>query len=136
MGSCNVADGTARYSFTGGQCSDNFSEGGIAFGCGATASRGRNQFAFGTGVNTPTTGTCACTCDQFVVGRYNVYSGATAHLFAVGCGTSDGTRRNALNVTTNGRLGLGVQSIFSATTMSNSANKPSSSLWSTFQMKD
>ena len=133
MGSCNVADGTARYSFTGGQCSDNFSEGGIAFGCGATASRGRNQFAFGTGVTTPTTGTCACTCDQFVVGRYNVYSGATAHLFAVGCGTSDGTRRNALNVTTNGRLGLGCTNpSFQLQLCLNSANKPSSSLWSTF----
>ena len=133
MGSCNVADGTARFSFTGGNCSDNFSEGGIAFGCGATASRGRNQFAFGTGVTTPTTGTCACTCDQFVVGRYNVYSGATAHLFAVGCGTSDGTRRNALNVTTNGRLGLGCTNpSFQLQLCLNSANKPSSSLWSTF----
>ena len=131
FGYCNEADGESAMSLTGGNCSDNFSTSGIAIGCGATASRGLQQYAFGCGTTTPTSGTCAYGSNQFVVGQYNVFStSGRVHLFAVGSGTSDVSRNNALNVDTLGRVGLGLTSPnYQLQLSTNSAAKPSSSTW-------
>jgi hypothetical protein len=133
FGYCNEADGNSAMSLTGGNCSDNFSTSGIAIGCGVTASKGSQQYAFGLGTTTPTSGTLAYGSNQFVVGQYNIYStSGRVHLFAVGKGTSDGARANALNVDTLGRVGLCVTSpSYQLQLSSNSAAKPSSSTWIT-----
>ena len=133
FGYCNEADGNSAMSLTGGNCSDNFSTSGIAIGCGVTASKGSQQYAFGLGTTTPTSGTLAYGSNQFVVGQYNIYStSGKVHLFAVGKGTSDGARANALNVDTLGRVGLCVTSpSYQLQLSSNSAAKPSSSTWIT-----
>lgn len=129
--SCFV-DLNADMSLTGGFDSNNFGKfGSVAIGAGATASFGNNQYAFGTGVTTPTNGSAAYGADQFVVGKFNVYStGGRVHRFAVGNGSSDGIRSNALNVDTFGRTGLGVTSpSYQLQLSSNSAAKPTSSSW-------
>ena len=122
----------ATYSLTGGFDSNNFGGfGSIAIGAGATASTGNNQYAFGTGVTTPTSASAAYGPDQFVVGKFNVYStGGRVHRFAVGNGSYDFSRSNALNVDSFGRTGLGVTAPSYQLQLSlNSAAKPTSSSW-------
>ena len=68
IGNCNTVQGSASYSLTGGQCSDNFSQAGIAFGCGATASTGISNFSLGYGTTTPNNGTTANSNGQMAVG--------------------------------------------------------------------
>ena len=100
---CN--DGS--YSFIGGQDSFNFGDRSISFGSGTTASTGNQQFAFGEGTTTPTSGSAAYGSNQFVVGKFNIYStGGRVHLFAVGNGTGPNSRTNAFNVDTLGRVGV------------------------------
>ena len=100
---CN--DGS--YSFIGGQDSFNFGDRSISFGSGTTASTGNQQFAFGEGTTTPTSGSAAYGSNQFVVGKFNIYStGGRVHLFAVGNGTGPSSRTNAFNVDTLGRVGV------------------------------
>ena len=100
---CN--DGS--YSFIGGQDSFNFGDRSISFGSGTTASLGSQQFAFGEGTTTPTSGSAAYGSNQFVVGKFNIYStGGRVHLFAVGNGLSNASRTNAFNVDTLGRVGV------------------------------
>lgn len=100
---CN--DGS--YSFIGGQDSFNFGDRSISFGSGTTASLGNQQFAFGEGTTTPTSGSAAYGSNQFVVGKFNIFStGGRVHLFAVGNGTGPNSRTNAFNVDTLGRVGV------------------------------
>ena len=100
---CN--DGS--YSFIGGQDSFNFGDRSISFGSGTTASLGNQQFAFGEGTTTPTSGSAAYGSNQFVVGKFNIYStGGRVHLFAVGNGTGPTSRTNVFNVDTLGRVGV------------------------------
>lgn len=124
---CN--DGS--YSFIGGQDAFNFGDRSISFGSGTTASLGNQQFAFGEGTTTPTSGSAAYGSNQFVVGKFNIYNTVgRVHLFAVGNGTSDGSRTNAFNVDTLGRIGLGNSSPSYQLQLSlNSAAKPTSSSW-------
>ena len=99
-------------SLTGGYQSVSFgNSGSVSIGLGCTASTGATQYAFGTGVTTPTTATAAEISDQFAIGRFNVYATSIGHLFAIGNGTSDGSRNTALAVIgegayTNGQLSL------------------------------
>ena len=99
-------------SLTGGYQSVSFgNSGSVSIGLGCTASTGATQYAFGTGVTTPTTATAAEINDQFAIGRFNVYATSIGHLFAIGNGTSDGSRNTALAVIgegsyTNGQLSL------------------------------
>lgn len=124
---CN--DGS--YSFIGGQDAFNFGDRSISFGSGTTASLGSQQFAFGEGTTTPTSGSAAYGSNQFVVGKFNIYNTVgRVHLFAVGNGISDGSRTNAFNVDTLGRIGLGNSSPSYQLQLSlNSAAKPTSSSW-------
>ena len=128
--SCQATD-NAGGSITGGFDCNNFSRFGVAIGRGATASLGENQFAFGQGITTPTSGSLAYGEGQFATGLYNVWAtGGRIHRFAVGNGTSDGSRANAMNVDSLGRMGLGVTSPSSQLQLSlNSASKPTSTLW-------
>jgi Chaperone of endosialidase len=99
-------------SLTGGYQSVSFgNSGSVSIGLGCTASTGATQYAFGTGVTTPTTATAAEINDQFAIGRFNVYATSIGHLFAIGNGSSDGSRNTALAVIgegayTNGQLSL------------------------------
>lgn len=132
FGESCFTDINAKRSLTGGFDCNNFGYyGSVAIGAGATASTGNNQYAFGTGVTTPTSASAAYDSNQFVVGKFNVYStGGRAHRFAVGNGFSDGLRSNALNVDTFGRTGLGVTApSYQLQLSSNSAAKPTSSSW-------
>ena len=130
MGQCNRNCGNASYSFTGGNCSVNFSAGGISFGCGATASNGIANFSFGRGTTNPNNGVTATIEGSFVVGRYNVHSTTACHHFAVGTGTADGSRCTAFNVDANSRVGIGVLAPSCQLQLSqNSAGKPTSSSW-------
>jgi len=94
------------WSFTGGKDSDNFSNFGIAYGSGATASKANTNFAFGEGVTTPTNATAANDANQFVVGKYNSYSDGRIHRFSVGNGTSDLSRFTAFCVDNSSRVGI------------------------------
>ena len=130
MGQCNRNCGNASYSFTGGNCSVNFSAGGISFGCGATASNGIANFSFGRGTVNPNNGVTANIEGSFVVGRYNVEATTNCHHFAVGTGTSGGGRCTAFNVDANSRVGIGVLAPSCQLQLSqNSAGKPTSSSW-------
>ena len=104
VGQNNQASG-ANWSFTGGKESQNFSEFGIAYGSGATASNGDNQFAFGEGTVTPTNATSALSSNQFTVGKFNDFGYDC--LFSVGNGTSTSSRSNALIVRQSGTVGIG-----------------------------
>jgi len=123
--------GFGSYNLSGGQETYNFGTRSISFGSGTTASKGDQQFAFGEGTTTPTSGTAAYGSNQFVVGKFNIYNTVgRVHLFAVGNGTSDGSRTNAFNVDTLGRIGLGNSSPSYQLQLSlNSAAKPTSSSW-------
>lgn len=132
FGESCFTDINAKRSLTGGFDCNNFGYyGSVAIGAGATASTGNNQYAFGTGVTTPTSASAAYDSNQFVVGKFNVYStGGRAHRFAVGNGFSDGFRSNAMNIDTFGRMGLGVTApSYQLQLNSNSAAKPTSSSW-------
>lgn len=132
FGESCFTDINAKRSLTGGYDCNNFGYyGSVAIGAGATASTGNNQYAFGTGVTTPTSASAAYDSNQFVVGKFNVYStGGRAHRFAVGNGSSDGFRSNAMNIDTFGRMGLGVTApSYQLQLSSNSAAKPTSSSW-------
>ena len=94
------------WSFTGGKDSDNFSNFGIAYGSGATASKANTNFAFGEGVTTPTNATAANDANQFVVGKYNSYSDGRIHRFSVGNGSSDASRFTAFCVDNSSRVGI------------------------------
>jgi len=104
VGQNNQVSG-ASWSFTGGKESQNFSDFGIAYGSGATASNGDNQFAFGEGTVTPTNATSALASNQFVVGKFNDFGYDC--LFSVGNGTSTSSRSNALIVRQGGTVGIG-----------------------------
>jgi hypothetical protein len=132
FGESCFTDINAKRSLTGGFDCNNFGYyGSVAIGAGATASTGNNQYAFGTGVTTPTSASAAYDSNQFVVGKFNVYStGGRAHRFAVGNGFSDGIRVNAMNIDNFGRMGLGVTApSYQLQLNSNSAAKPTSSSW-------
>lgn len=81
----------------GGNDSLCFSDGGMAFGYGATASDAEANFAFGKGVTTPVTSNVGNTVGQVAVGQWNAYN-STPHLFSVGCGNSDSLRATAFCV--------------------------------------
>lgn len=82
----------------GGNDSLCFSDGGMAFGYGATASDAEANFAFGKGVTTPVTSNVGNDVGQVAVGQWNAWQSNTPHLFAVGCGSSDTNRKTALCV--------------------------------------
>lgn len=82
----------------GGNDSLCFSDGGMAFGYGATASDAEANFAFGKGVTTPVTSNVGNDVGQVAVGQWNAWQANTPHLFAVGCGSSDTNRKTALCV--------------------------------------
>jgi hypothetical protein len=105
MGFSSIAFGD--NSFSGGNNSRAFGEASFAFGEGAVASKGDGNIALGIGVTTPASASAANGVGQVAVGKYNVYNtGGVSHLFAVGAGTSSGSRFNAFNVTSNGRIGI------------------------------
>lgn len=81
----------------GGNDSLCFSDGGMAFGYGATASDAEANFALGKGVVTPVTSNVGNTVGQVAVGQWNAYN-STPHLFSVGCGNSDSLRATAFCV--------------------------------------
>lgn len=76
--------------FCGGNNSDCFSDSGMAFGNGATASKGFSNFAFGRGVTTPVSDGAAEGASQIAVGEYNDYLIDEREYFGVGTGTGDG----------------------------------------------
>lgn len=76
--------------FSGGNNSDCFSDSGIAFGNGATASKSFSNFAFGQGVTNPVSGGAAEGSGQFAVGEYNQYNGGEKEYFSVGTGVGTG----------------------------------------------
>ena len=82
----------------GGNDSLCFSDGGMAFGYGATASDAEANFAFGKGVTTPVTSNVGNAVGQVAVGQWNAWQANTPHLFSVGCGSSDSNRKTALCV--------------------------------------
>ena len=105
MGFGSIAFGD--NSFSGGNNSRAFGEESFAFGAGAVASKGDGNIALGIGVTTPASASAANGVGQVAVGKYNVYNtGGVSHLFAVGAGTSEGSRFNAFNVTSTGRIGI------------------------------
>ena len=106
FGNCNCANGCASYSFSHGRFNLNFSYAGVVLGQGSTAARGDQQFAFGCCVTNPNNGTSANIANSMVIGRFNVWNISDCHLFAVGNGSSDGSRTNAFNVSSNGRVGV------------------------------
>lgn len=128
-------------SLTGGYQSVSFgNSGSVSIGLGCTASTGATQYAFGTGVTTPTTATAAEINDQFAIGRFNVYATSIGHLFAIGNGTSDGSRNTALAVIgegtyTNGQLSLNDFNGYSSSTynsrlhVAGNATKTTGSSW-------
>lgn len=85
----------------GGNDSLCFSDGGMAFGYGATASDAEANFAFGKGVTTPVTSGTGNAVGQVVVGQWNQWQNTIPHLFAVGCGQSDTNRATAFVVKKN-----------------------------------
>ena len=95
-----------QNNIVGGTNSDGYGTNSIAFGSGATSATGAQQYAFGEGTTNPNNGSSANISNSFVTGRYNVWSITDCHLFAVGNGSSDGSRSNALNVSSNGRVGI------------------------------
>ena len=130
MGRCNRNCGNASMSFTGGECSISFSQAGVSFGCGATASNGIANFSFGRGTANPNNGVTANIEGSFVVGRYNNDTTTNCHHFAVGTGTGDLSRCTAFNVDANHRVGIGVLAPSCQLQLSqNSAGKPTSSAW-------
>ena len=82
----------------GGNDSLCFSDGGMAFGYGATASDAEANFAFGKGVTTPVTSNVGNDVGQVAVGQWNAWQANTPHLFSVGCGSSNSNRKTALCV--------------------------------------
>ena len=107
---CNNQAHFGENNIIGGTDSDGYGTNSIAFGFGATSATGGQQYAFGCGTTNPNNATTANIDNSFVIGRYNVWNISDCHLFAVGDGFTDGTRTNALNVSSNGRTGLGCTS--------------------------
>ena len=107
---CNNQAHFGENNIVGGTESDGYGTNSIAFGNGATSATGGQQYAFGTGTTNPNNGTVANISNSMVMGRYNVWNITDCHLFAIGNGSSDGSRLNAFNVSHNGRTGLGCTS--------------------------
>ncbi len=107
---CNNQAHFGQNNIVGGTNSDGYGTNSIAFGFGATSATGGQQYAFGCGTTNPNNGTSANIANSMVIGRYNVWNITDCHLFAVGNGSSDGSRTNAFNVSSNGRVGIGCTS--------------------------